>query len=176
MLFQPMSDYPLYPPISFTIGLRKIHLSVALRTPCTQSKKQNCFTYFRIADRISNILPDLHPGNLFPLPFFVNYSGSEKNPRKLKKHGNLKLFSREKQCYTCIRNSRVIMYIMYSAKLFHLLKYAFFLSIFKLDCRKIKSFDKVSFEFDHYLSYLWSFICSILHRTNLRWRYSLLIL
>ena len=73
MLFQPMSDYPLYPPISFTIGLRKIHLSVALRTPCTQSKKQNCFTYFRIADRISNILPDLHPGNLFPLPYFVNY-------------------------------------------------------------------------------------------------------
>ena len=30
-------------------------------------------------------------------------------------------------------------------------KYAFFLSIFKLDYRKIKSFDKVSFEFDHYL-------------------------
>ena len=52
------------------------------------------------------------------------------------------------------------MYIMYSAKLFHLLKYAFFLSIFKLDCRKIKSFDKVSFEFDPYLSYSWSFICS----------------
>ena len=73
MLFQPMSDYPLCLPISFTIGLRKIHLSVALRTLCTQSKKQNCFTYFRIADRISNILPDLHPGNLFPLPYFVNY-------------------------------------------------------------------------------------------------------
>ena len=73
MLFQPMSDYPLCLPISFTIGLKKIRLSVALRTLCTQSKKQNCFTYFRIADRISNILPDLHPGNLFPLSYIVNY-------------------------------------------------------------------------------------------------------
>ena len=36
----------------------------------------------------------------------------------------------------------------------------FFFSIFKVDYRKIKSFNKVSFEFDHYLSYLSSFICS----------------